>query len=68
MVYKNLVFLNFTSRYCWLLKIGIFWFVNSLAPSQEHFLSELVKQKIGAAADSASIDEIKESCLIFTRK
>lgn len=41
-------------------KIGIFWLTNRIAPSQEHFLSELVKQKIGAAADSASKEKTKK--------
>ena len=42
-------------------KIGIFWLTNRIAPSQEHFLSELVKQKIGAAADLASNEKTKKS-------
>ena len=49
--YKSVLLVAFS-------KIGIFWLTNRIAPSQEHFLSELVKQKIGAAADSASCDEI----------
>ena len=57
--YKSVLLVAFS-------KIGIFWLTNRIAPSQEHFLSELVKQKIGAAADSASSDEIKkESWLLF---
>ena len=47
-------------------KIGIFWLTNRIAPSQEHFLSELVKQKIGAAADAESKNNTnKESWLLF---
>jgi len=47
-------------------KIGIFWLTNRIAPSQEHFLSELVKQKISAAVDSASHNITdKENWLLF---
>tara|TARA_B100001057_G_scaffold476879_1_gene545434 strand:- start:765 stop:1646 length:882 start_codon:yes stop_codon:yes gene_type:complete len=57
--YKSVLLVAFS-------KIGIFWLTNRIAPSQEHFLSELVKQKIGAAADSVSNDEIKkDSWLLF---
>ena len=39
---------------------------NRIAPSQEHFLSELVKQKICAAADLASLNVTdKENWLLF---
>ena len=47
--YKNVLLVAFS-------KIGIFWLTNRIAPSQEHFLSELVKQKICAAADAASLN------------
>ena len=33
-------------------KIGILWLTNRVAPSQEHFLSEHIKQKIAVATDS----------------
>ncbi|MAD50814.1 MAG: hypothetical protein CMC95_05915 [Flavobacteriales bacterium] len=57
--YKNVLLVAFS-------KIGIFWLTNRIAPSQEHFLSELVKQKIGAAADAASMnDSFKETWLLF---
>tara|TARA_A200000113_G_scaffold124312_1_gene111917 strand:- start:2228 stop:3109 length:882 start_codon:yes stop_codon:yes gene_type:complete len=57
--YKSVLLVTFS-------KIGIFWLTNRIAPSQEHFLSELLKQKIGAAADSVSNDEIKKnSWLLF---
>ena len=32
-------------------KIGILWLTNRVAPSQEHFLSEHIKQKIAVATD-----------------
>lgn len=57
--YKSVLLVTFS-------KIGIFWLTNRIAPSQEHFLSELIKQKIGAAADSASNNKIKkDSWLLF---
>ena len=57
--YKNLILVTFS-------KIGIFWLTNRIAPSQEHFLSELVKQKISAAADIASLNiSNKENWLLF---
>jgi len=57
--YKDVLLVAFT-------KIGIFWLTNRIAPSQEHFLSELVKQKIGAAADAESKNNTnKESWLLF---
>ncbi|MEC8274148.1 MAG: MerR family transcriptional regulator [Bacteroidota bacterium] len=57
--YKSVLLVTFS-------KIGIFWLTNRIAPSQEHFLSELVKQKIGAAADSVSYDDTKkDTWLLF---
>lgn len=57
--YKNVLLVAFS-------KIGIFWLTNRIAPSQEHFLSELVKQKISAAADLASLNVTdKENWLLF---
>lgn len=47
-------------------KIGILWLTNRVAPSQEHFLSELIKQKIAVATDSKfSKDNIGPSWLLF---
>ena len=57
--YKSVLLVAFS-------KIGIFWLTNRIAPSQEHFLSELVKQKIGAAADAVSKNSINgQSWLLF---
>ncbi|MGC6471225.1 MAG: MerR family transcriptional regulator [Flavobacteriales bacterium] len=57
--YKSVLLIAFN-------KVGIFWLTNRIAPSQEHFLSELVKQKVSAAADSASLNiNSKESWLLF---
>ena len=57
--YKSVLLVAFS-------KIGIFWLTNRIAPSQEHFLSELVKQKIGAAADAFSKNDVNgKSWLLF---
>ena len=47
-------------------KIGILWLTNRVAPSQEHFLSEHIKQKIAVATDSKfSKDNTGPSWLLF---
>ena len=42
--YQNVILLTFS-------KIGLFWLTNRINPGQEHFLSELMKQKILSAID-----------------
>ena len=57
--YKNVLLPTFS-------KIGIFWLTNRIAPSQEHFLSELVRQKILSAVDDHSDNtKFKSSWLLF---
>ena len=57
--YKDVLLVTFN-------KVGIFWLTNRIAPSQEHFLSELVKQKISAATDNYSLCvDKKENWLLF---
>lgn len=47
-------------------KIGILWLTNRVAPSQEHFLSEHIKQKIAVATDAKfSKNNTGESWLLF---
>lgn len=47
-------------------KIGVLWLTNRVAPSQEHFLSEHIKQKIAVATDRAfSKNSKKKSWLLF---
>ncbi len=47
-------------------KIGILWLTNRVAPSQEHFLSEHIKQKIAVATDARfSKNNTGESWLLF---
>jgi methanogenic corrinoid protein MtbC1 len=37
-----------------LQKVGLLWLVSKISPSQEHFLSELIKQKLCALTDAVS--------------
>jgi DNA-binding transcriptional MerR regulator len=47
-------------------RIGILWLTNRIAPSQEHFLSENIKQKIASATDIyLNQDNKKETWLLF---
>ena len=47
-------------------KIGILWLTNRVAPSQEHFLSELIKQKIAVATDQKfSVENTGKNWLLF---
>jgi DNA-binding transcriptional MerR regulator len=42
-------------------KIGLFWLTNRINPGQEHFLSELIKQKILASTDNSAKKITKSS-------
>ncbi|MDE0917950.1 MAG: MerR family transcriptional regulator [Flavobacteriales bacterium] len=59
-VYKNILLpaLN---------RIGYLWLTNDILPSQEHFLSELIKQKLYSRIDSVMDDDVqgKEVWLLF---
>ena len=50
-----------------LQKIGLLWLTNQMSPSQEHFLSELIKQKMYALINELSIinKPSKEKWLLF---
>ncbi len=52
-VYKNILLpaLN---------RIGYLWLTNGILPSQEHFLSELIKQKLYSRIDSVNHDNVKD--------
>ena len=57
--YKNVLLPTFS-------KIGIFWLTNRISPSQEHFLSELIRQKILSSVDKHSDNtELKSTWLLF---
>ena len=38
-------------------RLGILWLTNRVSPSQEHFLSELIKQKIASATDALNAEK-----------
>lgn len=44
-----------------LVRIGVMWSKSDIIPSQEHFISNLLKQKIFAAIDGTSISENMEA-------
>ena len=47
-------------------KIGILWLTNKVSPSQEHFLSENIKQKLIVASDIyLNQENIKQTWLLF---
>jgi methanogenic corrinoid protein MtbC1 len=57
--YKNIILKT-------LNRIGILWLTNRVSPSQEHFLSENIKQKLIVASDIyLNQEDKKESWLLF---
>ena len=46
-------------------KIGVLWLTSRINPAQEHFLSELIKQKIFSAIERNKVDEVDETWLLF---
>lgn len=47
-------------------RVGMFWCTNHMNPAQEHFVSNLVKQKLHAAIDSLpSAANSQKPCLLF---
>ena len=49
-----------------LKRVGILWLTNKMSPSQEHFLSELIKQKLYSLIDRTSVSKSpKEKWLLF---
>jgi DNA-binding transcriptional MerR regulator len=51
----------FNLIYPLLNKIGLLWQIGTVSPAQEHFLSNLIRQKIYAAIDSLSLKKIAGS-------
>ncbi len=52
--------------YPMLLKVGLMWGKNDMNPAQEHFISNLIKQKIYAAIDHLPINKNKQvDCLLY---
>lgn len=49
-----------------LKRVGILWLTNKMSPSQEHFISELIKQKLYVLIDQTSANTpTKEKWLLF---
>jgi methanogenic corrinoid protein MtbC1 len=50
-----------------LQRVGLLWLVSKISPSQEHFLSELIKQKLSALTDAVNIKKKpkKDTWLLF---
>jgi len=49
-----------------LKRVGILWLTNKISPSQEHFISELIKQKLYVLIDQTSANTpTKEKWLLF---
>lgn len=47
-------------------RVGLLWLTNKMSPSQEHFLSELIKQKLYALIDRTAVsNSVKEKWLLF---
>tara|TARA_B100001029_G_scaffold132959_1_gene111848 strand:+ start:618 stop:1493 length:876 start_codon:yes stop_codon:yes gene_type:complete len=46
-------------------KVGLFWLSNKINPAQEHFLSEMFKQKIYSQIDSITKNPKKNTWLLF---
>ena len=49
-----------------LQRVGLLWLTNKMSPSQEHFLSELIKQKLYTLIDRTAVNNSgKERWLLF---
>ena len=49
-----------------LQRVGLLWLTNKMSPSQEHFLSELIKQKLYTLIDRTTVNNsTKEKWLLF---
>lgn len=50
-----------------MVKVGVLWLTNSINPAQEHFISNLVRQKLIAAIDGIahSSSSNAEKCLLY---
>ena len=50
-----------------MVKVGVLWLTNSINPAQEHFISNLVRQKLIAAIDGTVIAGNQETakCLLY---
>jgi MerR family transcriptional regulator, light-induced transcriptional regulator len=46
--------------YPFLVKIGVLWQTGNINPAQEHFVTNLIRQKLFVAIDSVLVDELPE--------
>ena len=58
---KEIIFL-------FLEKIGILWQTGHIMPAQEHFVSNIVRQKLIVAIDSVPCNPKGKSCILFLPK
>lgn len=47
------------------IRIGLMWSVDRLSPAQEHFATQLIRQKLFTAIDALEVDYSKEAYLLF---
>ena len=49
-----------------LKRVGLLWVTNKMSPSQEHFLSELIKQKLYSLIDRTAVsNSVKDKWMLF---
>ena len=48
-----------------LIKIGLLWTVSKIEPAQEHFTSQMIRQKLFAAIDALPTSKSKDKYLLF---
>lgn len=68
---KGLVFTFEKILYPFLIKIGVLWQTGSINPAQEHFISNLIRQKLFAAIDkikAPNLDNKKKFVLFLPEK
>lgn len=46
-------------------RIGVMWMVGTINPAQEHFMSNLIRQKIISETDKLPVPEAKNTALLF---
>lgn len=51
--------------YPFLRKVGYLWLSEGLMPAQEHFVSNLIRQKLFSAIDNLSVDKTRKECFVL---
>ena len=49
-------------------KVGVLWQIGTIDPAQEHFLSNLLRQKILVAIDGITLEKPKKTYLLYLRE